>query len=259
MASSVPCTSALMIRLSAGSSPSRATRSRSSEARAGRLAATSRGPLLRAALLARCGPRFSSATARNRRRPRGRATSPAPGRASPARPPAGCRSRRTWPEPGRPTRRRGRRRRAACLAAPAAWRSGPRPLSRCASMVTPSGVGGRVRLQLQEVGHQQDRLEERVQVLARLRRDVDELVLAAPSAGISPARQLLATRCGSASSLSTLLTATMIGTPAALAWFSASTVCGITPSSAATTSTTMSVISAPRARMAVNARGPACR
>ena len=58
---------------------------------------------------------------------------------------------------------------------------------------------------------------------------------------------------GSASSLSILLTATTIGTPAALAWLSASTVCGITPSSAATTSTAMSVACAPRARMAVNA------
>ena len=56
--------------------------------------------------------------------------------------------------------------------------------------------------------------------------------------------------------MSTLLTATMIGTPAAFAWLSASTVCGITPSSAATTSTTMSVTSAPRARIAVNASWP---
>ena len=56
--------------------------------------------------------------------------------------------------------------------------------------------------------------------------------------------------------MSTLFTATMIGTPAALAWSSASTVCGITPSSAATTSTTMSVTFAPRARMAVNASWP---
>ena len=36
----------------------------------------------------------------------------------------------------------------------------------------------------------------------------------------------------------------------------ASTVCGMTPSSAATTSTTMSVTLAPRARMAVNASWP---
>ena len=50
--------------------------------------------------------------------------------------------------------------------------------------------------------------------------------------------------------------ATRIGTSANLAWFSASTVWGMTPSSAATTSTTMSVASAPRARMAVNASWP---
>ncbi len=61
---------------------------------------------------------------------------------------------------------------------------------------------------------------------------------------------------GSASGLSTLLTATTIGTSAALAWLSASIVCGITPSSAATTSTAMSVACAPRARMAVNASWP---
>src|ERR1700722_14789580 len=50
--------------------------------------------------------------------------------------------------------------------------------------------------------------------------------------------------------------ATIIGTFAALAWLIASTVCGITPSSAATTSTTMSVTLAPRARIAVNAAWP---
>jgi len=38
--------------------------------------------------------------------------------------------------------------------------------------------------------------------------------------------------------LSILLTATMIGTPAAFAWWMASIVCGMTPSSAATTRTT---------------------
>ena len=61
------------------------------------------------------------------------------------------------------------------------------------------------------------------------------------------------TRSGFASALSTLLTATMIGTVAALAWLIASTVWGMTPSSAATTRITMSVAWAPRARMAVNA------
>ena len=49
------------------------------------------------------------------------------------------------------------------------------------------------------------------------------------------------TRSGSAPGLSILFTATRIGTFAALAWLMASTVCGITPSSAATTRITMSV------------------
>ncbi len=48
----------------------------------------------------------------------------------------------------------------------------------------------------------------------------------------------------------------MIGTSAALAWSMASIVWGITPSSAATTRTTMSVAWAPRARMAVKAAWP---
>ena len=55
---------------------------------------------------------------------------------------------------------------------------------------------------------------------------------------------------------SILLSATTIGTSAALAWAMASIVCGITPSSAATTRTTMSVTLAPRARIAVNASWP---
>jgi hypothetical protein len=64
------------------------------------------------------------------------------------------------------------------------------------------------------------------------------------------------TRPGLASGRSTLLMATMIGTAAALAWRMASTVCGMMPSSAATTSTTMSVTWAPRARIAVKAAWP---
>ncbi len=64
------------------------------------------------------------------------------------------------------------------------------------------------------------------------------------------------TRLGSASARSILLMATTIGTSAARAWLMASMVWGMTPSSAATTSTTMSVTSAPRARMAVKAAWP---
>ena len=55
---------------------------------------------------------------------------------------------------------------------------------------------------------------------------------------------------------SILLTATRIGTFAAFACASASKVCGITPSLAATTSTTMSVTFAPRARIELNAAWP---
>ena len=64
------------------------------------------------------------------------------------------------------------------------------------------------------------------------------------------------TLSGLAPSLSILFTATTMGTPAALAWLIASTVCGMTPSSAATTSTITSVTCAPRARMAVKASCP---
>ena len=56
--------------------------------------------------------------------------------------------------------------------------------------------------------------------------------------------------------LSILLIATIISIPAALAWLIASTVCGITPSSAATTSIAISVDFAPRIRIAVNASCP---
>ena len=56
-----------------------------------------------------------------------------------------------------------------------------------------------------------------------------------------------------ASGLSILLTATIIGTSAAFAWLIASIVCGIIPSSAATTKIAISVACAPRARIDVNA------
>ena len=64
------------------------------------------------------------------------------------------------------------------------------------------------------------------------------------------------TRSMLAEGLSILFTATKISMPAALAWLMASTVWGITPSSAATTKIAMSVALAPRIRMAVNASCP---
>ena len=64
------------------------------------------------------------------------------------------------------------------------------------------------------------------------------------------------TASGFAPCLSILLIATIISSPASLAWLIASTVCGIIPSSAATTSIAISVAFAPRARIAVNAAWP---
>ena len=69
----------------------------------------------------------------------------------------------------------------------------------------------------------------------------------------SSATSSLFRRSRLAPGLSILFIATTSGTPAALAWEMASLVCGITPSSAATTRITMSVALAPRARIAVNA------
>ena len=77
------------------------------------------------------------------------------------------------------------------------------------------------------------------------------------SSGITPySVSSWRTRSGFASSRSILFTATTMGTSAALAWLMDSTVCGMTPSSAATTRTTMSVSLAPRARMAVKVSWP---
>ena len=64
------------------------------------------------------------------------------------------------------------------------------------------------------------------------------------------------TRSGLAPGLSILLIATMIGTLAAFEWLMASIVCGITPSSAATTKMVISVTDAPRARIEVKAACP---
>ena len=64
------------------------------------------------------------------------------------------------------------------------------------------------------------------------------------------------TRSGLASARSILFIAITSGTLAAFAWLIASSVWGMTPSSAATTITAMSVTRAPRARIEVNASWP---
>ena len=77
------------------------------------------------------------------------------------------------------------------------------------------------------------------------------------SSGVRPhSTKPVNTWSGLAPGLSILLIATIIGTPAALAWSIASFVCGITPSSAATIIITISVTLAPRALISVNASCP---
>ena len=134
---------------------------------------------------------------------------------------------------------------------------GPRPLSSLASMTTPLAVASGLALS--------SRMSACSRIISRsssmLRRFFAEtltkmLVPPHSSGTIWYSVSIWRTWSGLAPSLSILFTATMIGTPAALAWWMASIVCGMTPSSAATTSTTTSVALAPRARMAVNASWP---
>ena len=85
------------------------------------------------------------------------------------------------------------------------------------------------------------------------------IVITSPpqSSGNSPlSASSVFTLSGLAPSLSILLIATIIGTPAAFEWLIASIVCGITPSSAATTRIDISVTFAPLERIAVNASCP---
>ena len=77
------------------------------------------------------------------------------------------------------------------------------------------------------------------------------------SAGVRPCSvSWVRMRSGFAPCLSILLTATMMGILAALAWLMASMVCGMMPSSAATTRMAISVHIAPRARISVKAAWP---
>ena len=113
-------------------------------------------------------------------------------------------------------------------------------------------------MRFEHLGLQQDGVEELVEIgaLGGRHLDLEGVAAHALDDDLMAARRSVRTRVGLASGLSILLIATMIGTSAARAWLMASTVCGMTPSSAATTSTTMSVARAPRARMAVNASWP---
>ena len=116
----------------------------------------------------------------------------------------------------------------------------------------------RVRLELEHLGGERDRLEQLVDVLALERRDVDVDRLAAPLLGDQAVvgellLDALGLRVGHVD-----LVDRDDDRDLRRPWraTSASTVCGMTPSFAATTSTTMSVACAPRARISVNASWP---
>ena len=112
-----------------------------------------------------------------------------------------------------------------------------------------------VRLQLEHLGLEEHLLEQILDPLTGLGGNLGRR---APRRRSPPRCTLCCSSCcltrpGSAAGRSTLLIATIIGTPAFLAWLIASIVCGMTESSAATIRMTMSVTSAPRARIAVKA------
>ena len=121
--------------------------------------------------------------------------------------------------------------------------TGPRPRSRFASIATPcascTGLARRSR-----PASAVSKIESINSVMFRFDfADTSTKIVSPPySSGTRPySVNWPRTLVGSDPSLSILLTATTIGTPAAWAWLRASIVCGLTPSSAATTKTAMSV------------------
>src|ERR1039458_9598042 len=135
--------------------------------------------------------------------------------------------------------------------------TGPRPRSSWASITEP--MAGRLGLALSSCMSATSRIFSSSRprpcwVLA----ETGTMMVSPPQSSASRPRSesCCLMRSGCAPGLSILLIATTIGSPAGRAGSMASSVCGITPSSAATTSTTMSVTLAPRARMRVNASWP---
>ena len=135
--------------------------------------------------------------------------------------------------------------------------TGPLPLSNCASITRP--LAFRLGLAFNSFTSAVKRIISRSSGMPSFvwADTGTNTVLPPQSSGISSySESSCFTRSTLALGLSILLTATMISTPAALAWLMASTVWGITPSSAATTRMAISVAWAPLIRMAVNASWP---
>ena len=256
-ASTEPDTSPLRISSSSWVSPFSIEAMKSSRVRRTRRLACMAARSRASRFSAICRAIRSSSTTRNLSPAPGTAVRPSTSTGRDGWPPRrGRRARRAWPAPGRtPDPPRSSRRPAACRAGPA--RSPPdhgpcRGSPRSRYPGRPVRVGPQVQ---RRVRGQDDGLEQPVDVEPGLRRDVDEHRVAAVLLGHQAVLGQLTAHLGRVGRLGTsiLFTATTIGTSAARAWFSASIVCGITPSSAATTRMTMSVACAPRARMAVNA------
>ena len=120
--------------------------------------------------------------------------------------------------------------------------TGPRPLSSLASTIVP--IASRFGLALSSWRSATSRIisissSSPIRVLAETGTSGTSPPYSSTTMPASVSSVL--TRSGFASGLSILLSAMMIGTLAALAWLIASSVWGMTPSSAATTTTAMSV------------------
>ena len=131
---------------------------------------------------------------------------------------------------------------------------GPRPLSMRASMTVPRAA--RFGLALSSwISASRTRFSSSASTPSPVLAEIGQTIVSPPhSSGTRPySVSCCLMRSGFAPWTSILLMATTSGTPAALAWLMDSTVCGMMPSSAATTRMAMSVTMAPRARMDVNA------
>ncbi len=135
--------------------------------------------------------------------------------------------------------------------------TGPRPLSRKDSITTPLAIPSRIAVSSSTSACSRIAFSRSSIPVPAFAETLTNMFSPPHSSGMMPyCVSSFFTRSGSASGLSILLTATTTGTPAAFACWIASMVCGITPSSAATTRITISVACAPRARIAVNAAWP---
>ena len=256
MASRLPCTSALSTRLRVRVSWSEARRDRKVSRVTLDSLARSRSRCLVARISAMRRASFSSATAKNSSPASGTPSKPCTstgmeGPASLTFLPWSFIRARTRPENWPHTKLSPWCRVPSWMSTVA---TGPRPLSSLASTIRPWAglLGLALRSMISDCrATSSSRSSRPWRVLAET---LATMVSPPQSSGCRPiSDSSRSTRSGSAPGLSILLTATMMGTPAAREWFTASRVCSMTPSSAATTRMTRSVTWAPRARMAVKA------